>query len=256
MGRSLPATKRKGAEANTTPPPKKRRTTRASSPKSQANASTPPMKAFKLPDSDDDEIPPGDDYEEPLDDDEEDDANTAPSSSLLNYSIVGPLSASKLSKKQAANFSPSTPTPNRKFTGTISPKSPKRTPKKPSRVALFPRPNVHRLVEFLDDSEGGSLLVNAADFSDYLNRLPFYHSRLSLLLRGLNANELDVLFNTSQPRFFGGLTAQQKQELKDKFDAAYNVVEADLMRSCICGAEQWLASPAGGEYKAAYFKAK
>lgn len=133
--------------------------------------------------------------------------------------------------------SPRTPSPQQQ------PKlSPAKTPKKPKR------PKPADLVTAIKDHVGGQYLYNAIDENEYARICRFYHARLSLLVRGLNENELSALFTTNMPSFWGRLDEYGQQRTRKSFDDAYDHAEYHLIVHISELARCWLDSIAGREY--------
>lgn len=72
-------------------------------------------------------------------------------------------------------------------------------------------PPLNELVDILADVEGATLLQGARDHADYEDRALACHYRLSLILRDFNRAELEVLFSTSLPSFYGKLDKDGKR---------------------------------------------
>lgn len=104
----------------------------------------------------------------------------------------------------------------------------------------------------LGDIKGADFLQSSKDIAEYAERALAYHYRLSLLLRGFNHAELDKLFTTSHPFFYGSLDLDGKVDVREAFDSAYHKVESILIERLTEEAERWLRTPAGSAYYDGY----
>lgn len=80
------------------------------------------------------------------------------------------------------------------------------------------------------------------DEADYKERAIYYHTRLLVILRGLNSAELESLYSTSLPMFFARLDKTKKRKLKRIFEETYNGHEAHFKRigqGYLCGGYWW-----------------
>ncbi len=68
--------------------------------------------------------------------------------------------------------------------------------------------------------------------------------------------ELDVLFSTSLPSFYGRCDKDGKKALRDSFESAYHHVERELIESITAEANLWLETPAGNNYHDKYHLAR
>lgn len=98
------------------------------------------------------------------------------------------------------------------------------------------RPNVNNLVDDLADVVDSTFFQGARDQADYEDRALAYHYRLSLILCSFNQAELDVLFSTSLPSFYGKCDKDGKKALRDAFESAYHQVERKLIANIIAKA--------------------
>lgn len=64
--------------------------------------------------------------------------------------------------------------------------------------------------------------------------------------------ELDKLFTTSHPFFYGSLDLDGKEDLRGAFDSAYHQVESTLIERITEEAERWLRTPASSAYYDGY----
>lgn len=76
---------------------------------------------------------------------------------------------------------------------------------------------------------GSTFLQNAKDQADYKGYALAYYYHLSLIVRGFNQAELDVLFSISLPSFYGRCDKDGKKALKNTFESTYHKVERKLI---------------------------
>ena len=84
------------------------------------------------------------------------------------------------------------------------------------------RPNINDLINVLADVLGSTFLQGAKDQAEYKDRALAYHYGLFLIFRGFNQAELDVLFSTSLPSFYGKCNKDGKKALRDAFESMYH----------------------------------
>ncbi len=130
------------------------------------------------------------------------------------------------------------------------------TPSTKEAVAEAKRPAVNDLVADLTDVVGSIFLQSARDQAEYKDRAFAYHYRLSLILRGFNQAELDVLFSTSLPSFYDRCDKDGKKALRDAFESAYHHIERKLIENIIAEANLWLKTPTGNNYHDKYHLAQ
>lgn len=156
----------------------------------------------------------------------------------------GTIVGGNVSRELVEDF-PSPKTPSKLTPGPA--KGTLRTPK--TLPPIYKRPGPQDLVIALNDCTGAQYLTTAVDTRDYFWHAQFYHARLSLIITGLNYNELVELYKTSLPGFFQALDDDQKEHLFSQFCEAYNQIEVYLLRVLVQVGQIWLASPAGKKYK-------
>ena len=130
------------------------------------------------------------------------------------------------------------------------------TPSTKKAFAEAKRPNVNNLVDDLADVVGSTFFQGAKDQADYKDCALVYHYYLSFILRGFNQAELDVLFSTSLPFFYGRCDKDGKKALRDAFKSAYHQVERELIANITVKANLWLETPAGNNYHNRYHLAR
>ena len=113
--------------------------------------------------------------------------------------------------------------PRTPFPTQLPKQSPVKTPKKSKR------PKPAELVTAIKDYVEGRYLYNATDEQEYARIYCYYYARLSLLVRGLNENELAALFTTNMPSFWGRLDEYAQQRTRKSFDDAYDAAEYFLI---------------------------
>ncbi len=123
-------------------------------------------------------------------------------------------------------------------------------------VAEAKRLTVNDLVDDIADVVGSMFLQSARDQAEYEDCALAYYYCLSLILRGFNQAELDVLFSTSLPSFYGRCNKDGKKALKDAFESAYHHVECELIENITAEANLWLETPAGNNYHDKYHLAR
>lgn len=122
------------------------------------------------------------------------------------------------------------------------------TPSTKKAFAEVKRPNINDLVDDLADVVGSTFLQGARDQAKYKNCALAYHYCLSFILCGFNQAELDILFSTSLPSFYGRCDKDGKKALRDAFESAYHQVERELIANITAEANLWLETLAGNNY--------
>ncbi len=130
------------------------------------------------------------------------------------------------------------------------------TPSIKEAVAEAKRLAVNDLVDDLADIVGSIFLQSARDQAKYEDCALAYHYCLSLILRGFNQAELDVLFSTSLPSFYGRCDKDGKKALRNAFESAYHHVERELIENITAEANLWLETPIGNNYHDKYYLAR
>ncbi len=97
--------------------------------------------------------------------------------------------------------------------------------------------------DFIDDFANivsSMFFQSIRDQMEYKDYTLVYYYRLSLILRGFNQVELDVLFSTSLSSFYSRYNKDGKKALRDAFKSAYQNVKCKLIENIIIKANLWL----------------
>lgn len=96
-------------------------------------------------------------------------------------------------------------------------------------VAKVKYSSVNNFVNDYVDIVGSIFLQSAKNQVDYKDHVLAYHYYLSLILCSFNQAELDGLFFTSLPYFYGKCVKDDENALRDAFEFAYNEVKHELI---------------------------
>ena len=99
---------------------------------------------------------------------------------------------------------------------------------------------------------GSTFFQGAKDQADYKDCALAYYYRLFLILRDFNQAELDILFFTNLPFFYGRCNKDGKKALRDAFKSAYHQVERELIANITAKANLWLETPTSNNYHSKY----
>lgn len=129
------------------------------------------------------------------------------------------------------------------------------TPSIKEAFAKVKRSNINDLIDDLTNVMGSTFLQGTRDQPEYKDHASAYHYCLSLILCSFNRAELNFLFSTSLPFFYGRYNKDDKKPLRDIFESAYHQVERKLIANITTQANLWLKTFAGNNYHNRYYLA-